>query len=150
MYVIHSVNVPLNIWDIVAIMVSISGVAIACYADTQLYNFVSKNKKLKELGEPVVLILDEGLWRYSRHPNYFGEQLWWWGLAIFAWNLGYGWTFVGAFLNTLCLAYVTKLVEQRMLKPDYRAEAYRQYQKTTSVWIPWFKSSPDGGKDKKL
>lgn len=149
MYVIHSVNVPLNIWDIIAIMVSVSGVAIAYFADTQLYKFTSKNNKLKELGEPVVLILDKGLWRYSRHPNYFGEQLWWWGLAIFAWNLGHGWTSVGAFLNTVCLAHVTKLVEQRMLKQDYRAEAYRQYQKTTSVWIPWFKSSPIEGKDKK-
>ncbi|XP_061998571.1 uncharacterized protein C594.04c-like [Rosa rugosa] len=149
MYVIHSVNVPMNIWDFAAIMICISGIAIAYYADTQLYNFASKNKKLKALGEPVVVTLDEGLWRYSRHPNYFGEQLWWWGLAIFAWNLGHGWTFIGSFLNTMCLAYVTKLVEQRMLEQDYRAEAYRQYQKTTSVWIPWFKASPIGGKDKK-
>ncbi|KAF2324967.1 hypothetical protein GH714_021937 [Hevea brasiliensis] len=93
--------------------------------------------------------LDRGLWCYSRHPNYFGEQLWWWGLVIFAWNLGHGWTFVGALINSLCLAYVTVLVEQRMLKQQYRAEAYRLYQKTTSVWIPWFKSSAFAKEDKK-
>ncbi|XP_021824319.1 uncharacterized protein C594.04c [Prunus avium] len=147
MYVIHSVNVPLNIWDIVAVIVCISGIVVAYCADTQLHDFVSRNNKLKELGKPVVPNLDEGLWRYSRHPNYFGEQLWWWGLVIFAWSLGHGWAFVGSLINTMCLAYVTTLVERRMLKQDYRAEAYRRYQKTTSVWIPWFKSSP-GGKDK--
>ncbi|KAM7276455.1 hypothetical protein ACFE04_018321 [Oxalis oulophora] len=36
-------------------------------------------------------------------------------------------------------AYVTILVEERILKQEYRAEAYRMYQKATSVWIPWFK-----------
>ncbi|XP_050155012.1 uncharacterized protein C594.04c [Malus sylvestris] len=146
-YVIHSVNVPLNIWDSVAIIVCITGIVVAYLADTQLHDFVSRNNKLKELGKPVVPNLDEGLWHYSRHPNYFGEQLWWWGLVICAWNLGHGWAFVGSLVNTMCLAYVTILVERRMLKQDYRVEAYRRYQKTTSVWIPWFKSSP-GGKDK--
>lgn len=138
---------PLNIWDFVAVIVCITGIVVAYLADTQLHDFVSRNNKLKELGKPVVPNLDEGLWHYSRHPNYFGEQLWWWGLVIFAWNLGHGWAFVGSLVNTMCLAYVTILVERRMLKQDYRVEAYRRYQKTTSVWIPWFKSSP-GGKDK--
>lgn len=146
---IHSVNVPLNIWDFVAVIVCICGIVVAYFADTQLHEFVSRNNEFKEAGKPVVANLDEGLWRYSRHPNYFGEQLWWWGLVVFAWNLGQGWTFVGSFVNTLCLGYVTTLVEKRMLKQEFRAEAYRQYQKTTSVWIPWRKSSPTGGKDKK-
>lgn len=148
LYVIHSVDGPLNIWDFVAIFVCISGIAIAFFADTQLHEFVTRNEKLKELGKPVVANLDRGLWHYSRHPNYFGEQLWWWGLVVFAWNLGNGWTFVGSLINSMCLAYVTKLVEDRMLKQAYRAEAYRLYQKTTSVWIPWFKSSAIAEKDK--
>lgn len=125
------------------------GIIIAYNADTKLHEFVSRNEKLNEIGKPLVANLDKGLWYYSRHPNYFGEQLWWWGLLIFAWNLGHGWTFVGSLMNTLCLAHVTKLVEERMLCKDYRAEAYRQYQKTTSVWIPWFKLYPTGDKDKK-
>lgn len=148
LYVVHSVNEPLNIWDSIAIAVSVCGIIVAYHADTQLHDFVTRNSKLKELGKPMVPNLDKGLWNYSRHPNYFGEQLWWWGLVIFAWNLGHGWTFFGALVNSMCLAYVTKLVEDRMLKQDYRAEAYRLYQKTTSVWIPWFRSSTIGGKDK--
>ena len=137
----------IHIWDLVAIIVCLSGIVVAYHADTQLHDFVSRNNKLKEKGELVLPNLDTGLWQYSRHPNYFGEQLWWWGLVIFAWNLGCGWTFVGALINSMCLAYVTVLVENRMLKQDYRTEAYKLYQKRTSVWIPWFKSS-SGGKDK--
>jgi steroid 5-alpha reductase family enzyme len=147
-YVVHSVNEPLNIWDLIAIVVSVCGIIVAYHADTQLHDFVTRNSKQKELGKPMVPNLDKGLWNYSRHPNYFGEQLWWWGLVIFAWNLGHGRTFFGALINSMRLAYVTKLVEDRMLKQDFRAEGYRIYQKTTSVWIPWFRSSTIGGKDK--
>lgn len=138
----------MNIWDLVAAGVCLCGIVTAYFADTQLHNFVTRNTKLKELGKPMVPNLDRGLWQYSRHPNYFGEQLWWWGLVVFAWNLGHGWTFVGSLINSMCLAYVTVLVEQRMLKQEYRAEAYRLYQKTTSVWVPWFRSSAIAVKDK--
>lgn len=142
MYAVHSSSKPWGAWDFVAVAACITGIAIAYFADTQLYNFAVRNEKLREQGSPVVLNLDKGLWGYSRHPNYFGEQLWWWGLFIFAWNVGQGWMFVGPLVNSLCLAYVTVLVEQRMLKKEYRAESYRQYQRSTSVWIPWFRSSP--------
>ncbi|XP_057717828.1 uncharacterized protein C594.04c-like [Arachis stenosperma] len=137
MYVVHSsVDQPLTMWDMVALLLCVSGIAIAYLADTQLHNFV----KLREGGEAVVPVLETGLWYYSRHPNYFGEQVWWWGVFVFAWSMGHGWTFVGAFTNSMCLAYVTKLVEDRMLKQGYRTEAYTLYQRTTSVWVPWFKS----------
>ncbi|XP_042489688.1 uncharacterized protein C594.04c [Macadamia integrifolia] len=140
MYAAHSIEKPCNVWDSIAAIVCTCGIVVAYFADTQLYEFVERNKALKVKEKEN---LDEGLWRYSRHPNYFGEQLWWWGLALFGWNVGHGWTFIGALINSLCLAYVTVLVERRMLKQPHRADAYRLYQKTTSVWIPWFKTSPE-------
>ncbi|KAL7593374.1 hypothetical protein Lser_V15G32664 [Lactuca serriola] len=142
LYIVHTLNKPVNIWDVVASIVCICGIIYAYIADTQLYTFVTKNEKLKEEGKALVPNLNKGLWYYSRHPNYFGEQLWWWGLAIFGWSLGGTWVFIGALINTLCLAYVTTLVEKRMLKQEYRVESYKMYQKTTSIWVPWFKSSP--------
>lgn len=148
-YAIHSVNQPLNLMDLVATVMCSSGILIAYFADAQLHNFVTRNKNLKHVGKPLVPILDKGLWYYSRHPNYFGEQLWWWGLALYAWSIGYGWTCIGTIGNTMCLVYVTKLVEDRMMNQKYRAEAYRMYQKTTSIWVPWFKASdPSGVKNK--
>ncbi|GLT84882.1 hypothetical protein SLE2022_030920 [Rubroshorea leprosula] len=128
--------------------ICLCGIVIAYFAGTQLHDFVTRDQKLKELGKPLAANLERGFWQYSRHPNYFGEQLWWWGLVLFAWNLGHGWTFIGSLINSMCLVYVTVLVEQRMLKQDYRAEAYKLYQKTTSAWIPWFKSSAIAVKNK--
>ncbi|CAL5029062.1 unnamed protein product [Urochloa decumbens] len=148
MYAIHSSNQPWNIWDVVATATCIAGIVIAHFADTQLHKFVTRNEKLKQLGEPTIPTLEDGIWRYSRHPNYFGEQLWWWGLYLFAWNLGQQWMFVGPLVNSLCLGYVTVLVERRMLKQEHRAEAYKLYQKTTSVWIPWFRKSVPELKEK--
>ncbi|XP_074282458.1 uncharacterized protein C594.04c-like [Silene latifolia] len=140
-YIIHTIEAPWSIWDFVATAMCLTGIIVAYFADTQLHEFRTMNAKLEASGKSVIPILNAHLWQYSRHPNYFGEQLWWWGLGIFAWSLGQGWAFIGAFVNTLCLAYVTTLVEERMLKQPFRAEVYREYQKTTPVWIPWFKSS---------
>ncbi|CAL5036107.1 unnamed protein product [Urochloa decumbens] len=148
MYAIHSSNQPWGIWDVVATAACIAGIVIAHFADTQLHKFVTRNEKLKQLGEPTVPTFEDGIWRYSRHPNYFGEQLWWWGLYLFAWNLGQQWMFVGPLVNSLCLGYVTVLVERRMLKQEHRAEAYKLYQKRTSVWIPWFRKSVPEPKEK--
>ncbi|KZV16544.1 hypothetical protein F511_11376 [Dorcoceras hygrometricum] len=141
LYIIHGKQKQINIWDFIATIICLTGVTIAYYADTQLDCFVSRNNELKRLGQPPHPTLDEGLWYYSRHPNYFGEQLWWWGLVVFAWNMGSGSAFLGALVNSLCLVYVTILVEERMLKQKYRVDAYKRYQKTTSAWIPWFKAT---------
>ncbi|KAH9627010.1 hypothetical protein KSS87_020661 [Heliosperma pusillum] len=140
-YIIHTVEAPWSIWDVVAVAICLTGIIVAYYADTQLHDFSTKNAELKASEKPTIPILQKGLWQYSRHPNYFGEQLWWWGLGILAWSLGQGWILIGALVNTLCLLYVATLVEERMLKQSFRAEAYKEYQKTTSVCIPWFKSS---------
>lgn len=147
-YAIHSSEKPWNAWDTIAVMVCTSGIVIAYFADTQLFNFVQQNNRLKDRGASPIPNLDAGLWRYSRHPNYLGEQLWWWGLVIFGWNVEQGWTFVGSLINSMCLAYVTVLVERRMLRQAHRAQAYRLYQETTSVWIPWFKSSAQQSENK--
>ncbi|GKU98370.1 hypothetical protein SLEP1_g11382 [Rubroshorea leprosula] len=116
LYAVHAVDKPLNLSDFVAAAVCLCGIVIAYFADTQLHDFVTRNQKLKEIGKPIVANLERGLWQYSRHPNYFGEQLWWWGLVLFAWNLGHGWTFIGSLINSMCLVYVTVLVEQRIPK----------------------------------
>lgn len=150
-YTVYQSRLPWNAWDILACVLCVAGIWIAHFADTQLYYFCYKNKVLKEIGGPKVLLLDSGLWKYSRHPNYFGEQLFWWGLSLFAWNVGQGWAVVGSAINSACLAQVTVMVEQRMVQDESRADVYREYQKSTSVLIPWFKRSatkPGEGKSK--
>lgn len=82
--------------------------------------------------------LRTGLWRYSRHPNYFGEQLWWWSLGLFAVIVSQPWALGGALFNTLCMVGVTQLTEARIVQRQERAALYRDYQRRTSVWVPWF------------
>ncbi|KAL1561105.1 hypothetical protein AAHA92_03851 [Salvia divinorum] len=147
-YVIHSNQKQLSIWDAVAAATCLAGVTIAYFADTQIHSFVGRNERLEKGGEALVQVLDEGLWRYSRHPNYFGEQLWWSGVGLFAWNLDYSWWFIGPLVNSVCLGIVTILVEERMSKQEYRAKAYKEYQETTSFWVPWFKTSLVGKQKK--
>jgi len=85
-----------------------------------------------------------GLWRYSRHPNYFFESLVWWGFFLAALPSPYGWiTVVCPLLMLYFLLKVTgiELSEAHSLRT--RGDAYRDYQRTTSAFIPWFpKKSP--------
>jgi steroid 5-alpha reductase family enzyme len=93
---------------------------------------------LQTLCSPLTFYARAGLWRYSRHPNYFGEQLWWWSLGLFAAAVGRPWALAGAAFNSACMVGVTRLTEARMLARPERAAAYMEYQKRTSVWLPWF------------
>lgn len=80
-----------------------------------------------------------GLWRYSRHPNYFFESLVWWGFFVAALGSPFGWITVACPL--LMLYFLLKvtgidLTEAHSLRTH--GEAYREYQRTTSAFIPWF------------
>lgn len=80
-----------------------------------------------------------GLWRYSRHPNYFFESLVWWGFFLAALGSPFGWiTLACPLLMLYFLLKVTgiELTEAHSLRT--RGEAYRLYQQTTSPFIPWF------------
>lgn len=82
-------------------------------------------------------VMDRGLWRYTRHPNYFGDALLWWGLGAFALATpGGAWTLVGPALMTLLIVRVSgvTLLERglRESRPDYA-----DYTRRTSAFIPW-------------
>ena len=80
-----------------------------------------------------------GLWRYSRHPNYFFESLVWWGFFLAALPSPHGWTtLVCPLLMLYFLFQVTgiPLTEEYAVKS--KGDAYREYQRTTSAFVPWF------------
>ncbi len=88
------------------------------------------------------LVLDTGLWRYSRHPNHFGEQLWWVGLALLGVDGGGVLAFVGVLYNHPIDIFVTLgLIENRMLanrkSSAPRTTAFKEYQDRTSYLVPW-------------
>ena len=100
-----------------------------------------ENEIREKSGNIKMPILNRGLWKYSRHPNYFGEQLWWWSLGLFSVRVNQSWALVGTFINSVVLAIVIKMTEDKMLQewPEYRANIFKKYQKSTSACIPWFR-----------
>ena len=77
-----------------------------------------------------------GLWRYTRHPNYFGDALLWWGFYLMALALPKGyWTFFGPLVMTLLLRFVSgvTLLEKKQSKhPEFA-----QYAAETNAFVPW-------------
>ncbi len=82
-------------------------------------------------------VCDVGWWKYSRHPNYFFEWLIWVSLSVFAWPSPHGpWALICPLLMLFFLFKVTGIpaTEEQALKS--RGEAYRLYQRTTSIFVP--------------
>lgn len=112
---------------IVGGLIWLVGFVIEAAADRQLSNF------LGQPGHPKVL--QTGLWRYSRHPNYFGELTQWWGIGLIALQASYGWI---GLLGPLALSYLILFVSG--IPPIEKRHAadpnYREYRQRTSVLIP--------------
>jgi steroid 5-alpha reductase family enzyme len=82
-----------------------------------------------------------GLWRYSRHPNYFFEWLMWVAYATFASGSAWGWiAFVCPAAMIVLLLKVTGIPATEAQAIRSAGDAYREYQRTTSAFVPWFRS----------
>jgi len=122
-------GIPIVGW--LGLLLAVVGVIGEAVADAQSEAF--KRRADSRLG-----ILDVGLWRYSRHPNYFFEMLTWVGFAVASLTLPWGWLAVSCpVLIVYFLLRVTgvPLTEQHAI--ETHGEAYRDYQRRTSAVIPW-------------
>eukprot|EP01091_Cochliopodium_minus_P015434 TRINITY_DN5495_c0_g1_i1.p1 TRINITY_DN5495_c0_g1~~TRINITY_DN5495_c0_g1_i1.p1 ORF type:complete len:369 (+),score=64.23 TRINITY_DN5495_c0_g1_i1:3-1109(+) len=135
-YFIHQGNIPFNIYDVLGVVLSVCGVVMAYFADTQLFYYIQNNERLSFNKKETIKLLDTGVWKYSRHPNHFAEQLFWWGFAFFGLSFSW-WTFLGTFLNSAALHVVVQMVEKKMIEKKERADLYRNYQKKTARLIPF-------------
>lgn len=104
------------------------GIAFETVADWQLVRF-QRDASLRGR------VMDSGLWRYSRHPNYFGECCAWWGFFLIALGAGAPWTVVSPLIMTLLLLKVSGVT---LLEKDIaeRRPGYRDYVRRTSAFIP--------------
>jgi steroid 5-alpha reductase family enzyme len=85
-------------------------------------------------------VMQTGVWRYTRHPNYFGDSAQWWGFYLIALAAGGWWTVFSPILMTLLLVRVSgvALLEKTMsVRPGYR-----EYIERTSAFFPWFPRKP--------
>jgi steroid 5-alpha reductase family enzyme len=121
---------PLNILDALGVILTGAAILLEAIADRQLRKFVRENK---EPGKT----MDKGLWSLSRHPNYLGEILFWWGLYLFALasNPAFWWVICGPAAITLMFLFASiPLIEKRMLK---RRKDYADYRKRVSMLVPF-------------
>ena len=83
-------------------------------------------------------VMDRGLWRYSRHPNYFFQTLTWVAYALIAVPAPWGWlAFLAPALILFLVLFVTGVPPSEESSLRSRGDAYRRYQATTSVFVPW-------------
>ena len=81
-------------------------------------------------------ILTSGLWKFSRHPNYFGEAMVWWGYYLFALAASAGWTVFAPFLMIYLLVKVSGV---SMLEKTLKSKpGYEEYMNNTNAFVPWF------------
>ena len=127
----HASTIPLGWKDYAGWAVFMAGFIIEAASDNQL------TKHLADEDPNKGKFCKRGFWRYSRHPNYFGEALLWWGLYITTCSLPRGyWYFYSPLVITLLVRYVSgvPLLERKQKKhPEFA-----RYEKETSVFIPWF------------
>jgi steroid 5-alpha reductase family enzyme len=137
---------PLGALDGLCFALAAAGIAIARSADIQLDRFMRENEARVARGEARIPVLDRGIWRTSRHPNYFGEQLFWWSIAGFGAVCGEPWVALGTAANSCTLAAVTVMTERRMLAVPARRREFEAYRSRTSVWVPWWprRTAADG------
>jgi len=127
---------PLGLLDLAAALLWAVGLAFEAIGDAQLARFRADPRNRGRA-------LDTGLWRYTRHPNYFGDACAWWGLGLLGVAAGAPWTLVSPLLMTFLLLKVSGVA---LLERDIaeRRPAYRDYAARTSAFFPWFprKASP--------
>jgi len=124
----HSPSPNLTPFDLLALSVWLFGFIFETVSDYQLSRFIGNPKNKGQ-------IIQSGLWRYSRHPNYFGEVTLWWGIFIFAFSSTINpLTLVGPLTITTLILFVSGIP---LLEKKYDDNPqYLEYRKKTSIFFP--------------
>jgi steroid 5-alpha reductase family enzyme len=123
-----SSSAALGALDALGTALAVFGIAFEGLADAQLARFKAEPANAGR-------VLNRGLWRYTRHPNYFGEFCVWWGLYAIALGAGAWWTVFSPLLMTVLLLKVSGVA---LLEKDIgeRRPAYRDYAARTNAFFP--------------
>lgn len=119
-----------NALDIAGLSLWLIGLTTEAIADAQLRRFKAQPANRGQ-------VCDRGLWRYSRHPNFFGEWLMWCAYALIASSASDGaWAWLAPALMLLLITCVSGIPPTEAQSIRSRGDAYRAYQKRTSAFIP--------------
>jgi len=115
------------------VLVWFTGFVFEAGGDYQLYRFKSRPSNKGK-------ILDKGFWRYTRHPNYFGDSMVWWGFALISISNQQYLAVLGAALMTFLLIQISgvRLLEKNL---HNKRAGYKEYVRRTPAFFPWFPKS---------
>ena len=123
-------GISLNFLDYAGLVLWVIGFIFEAGGDFQLAGFkansINKGK-----------VLNKGLWRYTRHPNYFGDAAVWWGYGLFSLAAGSYLPVLGSILMTLLIIKVSGVALMEKSLNESKPE-YREYIRRTNAFIPWF------------
>lgn len=124
--------VPIGVLDVIGIVIWLIGFTILTVADHQLRKFKDLRAQDATGGQK---LCKEGLWAYSRHPNYFGESLLWWGIYLMACSVEDGWKTVWSpLLIFTCIRFLSGVPTVEDLYKD--EPEFQQWCQTTNVFLP--------------
>jgi steroid 5-alpha reductase family enzyme len=113
--------------NVLGIGVWLAGFVIEATADVQLERYRADPEH--------AAVMDRGLWHYSRHPNYFGDALQWWGLGLLSFSGTTWWAVIGPLAMTLLFVYLSKAVLEDHLRET--RPGYAEYVRRTSAFTLW-------------
>lgn len=132
--------ISMPLWPALAVPVewaAVDGGAVLLWMTGMTFETVGDRQLSRFRADPANRgkVMDRGLWRYTRHPNYFGECLIWWAFYIFAVPTGAWWTIVGPLFLTYVLLKFSgvALLEQTIAE---RRPGYRDYMARTNAFVP--------------
>lgn len=129
-YSLRLISLPLFSVNYVGIFLLLLGLLIESVADMQRYRFLKKKENADKL-------ITTGLWKLSRHPNYFGEIIFWWGMYFLVLGVAKSWMLV---VSPLTLTYLMLFVTGLPMEDRYRGRPdFEEYKRRTSALIPWFR-----------
>lgn len=126
----RNANPEIGILDFLGLFIWLMAIAGEVISDRQLHRFRLNNANKAK-------VCNIGLWRYSRHPNYFFEWMQWWAFVVIGFGSDYWWlTWTGLIVVYVFITRITGVpyTEQQSIRS--RGDAYRHYQKTTSMFFP--------------
>lgn len=128
MFVNKNANEGINIFSLIGVSIWLIGFIFEATADSQLSEFI-KNPLNKGV------LMTQGLWKYSRHPNYFGEVTQWWGIWIITLGIVNG---IYTVISPLTISFLILFVSGvPLLEKKYKGrDDFEEYKKRTSVFIP--------------
>lgn len=119
-----------NVWDVCGVLLWSIGIFFETVGDWQLASFKSAPANRGK-------VMRKGLWRYTRHPNYFGDFCVWWGIYLIAAAGGAWWTVISPLIMSILLMRISGVTLLESTIQERRPE-YADYRKTTNSFFPGF------------